>query len=221
MSTEKRIEDILPRDNSTRDNSTRENATRDNASRVEPPSRAVEKRADGLSGVASGIGGAAHSSGAGGLPNGGGLRAHASDATADASRARELESQRAADASQPRIDADAKRRPRDTTRVAELDILDIDQAAELLGVSIKTFNKVLHAQNMPARKIGREWKFSRQALIDWVGSGRSQDFYREAPDAEDRDADDDERQVEIKPPSAPLADKPKSRRTAGWQIEMD
>ena len=59
------------------------------------------------------------------------------------------------------------------------DILNIDEAAELLGVSIKTFNKVLHHENMPARKIGREWKFSRRALIDWVGNGRSQDFYRE------------------------------------------
>jgi excisionase family DNA binding protein len=51
------------------------------------------------------------------------------------------------------------------------DILNIEEAAELLGVSIKTFNKVLHSQDLPARKIGREWKFSRRALIDWVGSG--------------------------------------------------
>jgi excisionase family DNA binding protein len=208
MSAEKRIEDILPRDNATRT---------DPSPRVDPSPRTAEKRSDG----AAGVGGGAHSSGASGLPNGGGPRTHGSDPAGDASRARELESQRAADASRTRVDADAKRTPRDTSRVEELDILDIDQAAELLGVSIKTFNKVLHAQNMPARKIGREWKFSRQALIDWVGSGRSRDFYREAPDADDRDVDDDERHVEIKPPSAPLAEKPKSRRTAGWQIEMD
>jgi excisionase family DNA binding protein len=96
------------------------------------------------------------------------------------------------------------------------DILNIDEAAELLGVSIKTFNKVLHNQNMPARKIGREWKFSRQALIDWVGSGRSQDFYREAGDDEE-----EEPRVELKPPAAQPGERPKSRRTAGWQIEMD
>lgn len=56
-------------------------------------------------------------------------------------------------------------------------ILNIEQAASLLGVSPKTFNKVLHAEDVPARKIGREWKFSRQALIDWVGRGRSADYY--------------------------------------------
>jgi excisionase family DNA binding protein len=101
-------------------------------------------------------------------------------------------------------------------RTPPLDILNIDEAAELLGVSIKTFNKVLHNQNMPARKIGREWKFSRQALIDWVGSGRSQDFYRESTDDED-----EELRLEIKPPAAQAGERPKSRRTAGWQIEMD
>ena len=58
-------------------------------------------------------------------------------------------------------------------------IMTIEEAAELLGVSVKTFNKVLHSQSIPARKIGREWKFSRQALIDWIGSGRSDEFYRE------------------------------------------
>ena len=63
------------------------------------------------------------------------------------------------------------------------EILNIEEAAELLGVSIKTFNKVLHTQNMPARKIGREWKFSRRALIEWVGSGNSASFYREGSDS--------------------------------------
>ncbi len=84
------------------------------------------------------------------------------------------------------------------------EILNIDEAAALLGVSIKTFNKVLHSQNIPARKIGREWKFSRQALIEWVGSGRSSEFYREASEDNPR-------------PQG----RPRKRRTAGWQIEFD
>ncbi|MCA9001194.1 MAG: helix-turn-helix domain-containing protein, partial [Planctomycetes bacterium] len=58
----------------------------------------------------------------------------------------------------------------------------MEQAAALLGVSVKTFHKVLHSEDVPARKIGREWKFSRQALIDWVGAGRSTTFCREAND---------------------------------------
>ena len=61
----------------------------------------------------------------------------------------------------------------------DAEILNIEEAAALFGVSAKTFNKVLRSEELPARKIGREWKFSRQALIDWVGQGRSTDYYRE------------------------------------------
>ena len=91
----------------------------------------------------------------------------------------------------------------DTTSTRE--ILNIDEAAACLGVSVKTFNKVLHTEGIPGRKIGREWKFSRAALIEWVGSGRSKDFYNQQTD------DDDESPTPIKPERA--------RRTAGWNIE--
>lgn len=82
------------------------------------------------------------------------------------------------------------------------EILNIEEAASLLGVSVKTFNKVLHSENLPARKIGREWKFSRQALIEWVGSGNSTDFYREGGERA----------------AAKGADQ---RRTGGWEIGLD
>ena len=63
----------------------------------------------------------------------------------------------------------------------DADILNIDEAAAFFGVSVKTFNKVLRTEELPARKIGREWKFSRRALIEWVAQGRSTDYYREDP----------------------------------------
>ena len=85
------------------------------------------------------------------------------------------------------------------------DILNVEEAAGLLGVSVKTFNKVLHSEDMPARKIGREWKFSRMALIEWVGSGRARDFYREAP-------------TTTHDTVTPV---PRRRRTGGWRIELD
>jgi len=96
---------------------------------------------------------------------------------------------------------------------AERDILNVDEAAELLGVSVKTFNKVLHGQNMPARKIGREWKFSRRALIDWVGSGRSQDYYRDA-----------DGELANGPDGAHGADQPLDKGAQprrGWRLELD
>ena len=89
------------------------------------------------------------------------------------------------------------------------EILNIEEAALLLGVSVKTFNKVLHSQSIPARKIGREWKFSRSALIAWVGAGRSDQFYKEAGgDTHAAAAKGDD-------------DRNGNRRTSGWRLELD
>jgi excisionase family DNA binding protein len=70
------------------------------------------------------------------------------------------------------------RRTRKTTPspMPDREILNIDGAAAFLGVSVKTFSKVLREGDVPGRKVGREWKFSRQALIDWVGGSRSGSF---------------------------------------------
>ena len=84
------------------------------------------------------------------------------------------------------------------------EILNVEEAAALLGVSVKTFIKVLHTQDLPARKIGREWKFSRRALIDWIGSGRSSDYYEGQAAEEGPDRSRNPR---------------RARRTAGWNIE--
>jgi excisionase family DNA binding protein len=52
----------------------------------------------------------------------------------------------------------------------------MEEAAELFGVSIKTFIKLLKEEKVPGRKIGREWRFSRQALISWLAVGDSQAY---------------------------------------------
>ena len=70
------------------------------------------------------------------------------------------------------------------TPMPEREILNIDGAAAFLGVSVKTFSKVLREGDVPGRKVGREWKFSRQALIDWVSASRSADLLDGADDAD-------------------------------------
>ena len=63
------------------------------------------------------------------------------------------------------------------------EILNIDDAAAFLGVSVKTFSKVLREEDVPGRKVGREWKFSRRALIAWIGSTSTREYLEvgEAP----------------------------------------
>ena len=55
-------------------------------------------------------------------------------------------------------------------------ILNLEQAVEFIGVSEKTLIKLLREEHIPARKIGREWRFSRDALIGWLASGDSMDY---------------------------------------------
>ena len=93
------------------------------------------------------------------------------------------------------------------------EIMNIEEAARLLGVSVKTFNKVLHSESIPARKIGREWKFSRRALIDWIGSGRSEEYYRES-DSQNGVRPERRARAGRATPAA-------GRRTSGWDLKLD
>lgn len=56
------------------------------------------------------------------------------------------------------------------------DILNLEQATKFLGVSEKTIIKLLREEHIPARKIGREWRFSREALLQWLSSGDSMNY---------------------------------------------
>lgn len=56
------------------------------------------------------------------------------------------------------------------------EILNMQEVCELLSVSEKTMIKLLKEENIPARKIGREWRFSKTAIIEWLGSGDSMDY---------------------------------------------
>ena len=84
----------------------------------------------------------------------------------------------ATDASKPARPERPLRDARAEPPVKEIlkEILNIAEASAFLGVSTKTFQKVLREGDMPGRKVGREWKFWRRALAEWVGRGRSRDF---------------------------------------------
>lgn len=58
----------------------------------------------------------------------------------------------------------------------EKEILNMEEAAEFFNVSIKTFIKLLREENVPARKIGREWRFSKRALVEWLAQGNSKAY---------------------------------------------
>jgi excisionase family DNA binding protein len=56
------------------------------------------------------------------------------------------------------------------------DVLTLEEASQLFQVSSKTFLKLLREEEIPARKVGREWRFSRTALLGWIESGNSRAY---------------------------------------------
>jgi len=52
--------------------------------------------------------------------------------------------------------------------VASKEVLNAEEAAELLGVSPWTVREEARAGKLPGRKVGREWRFSRTALLDYL-----------------------------------------------------
>ena len=60
------------------------------------------------------------------------------------------------------------------------DVLNLEQALEFFGVSERTMIKLLREERIPARKIGREWRFSRSALLNWLGEGDSINYINQA-----------------------------------------
>lgn len=53
----------------------------------------------------------------------------------------------------------------------EPEVLTLEQAAELLQAEPDAVRKLAEAGRLPGRKLGRKWRFSRRAVIDWLASG--------------------------------------------------
>jgi excisionase family DNA binding protein len=48
------------------------------------------------------------------------------------------------------------------------EVLTADQLAELLQVDAKTVRALAARGELPGRKLGRHWRFSRRAVLDWL-----------------------------------------------------
>ena len=59
---------------------------------------------------------------------------------------------------------------RAATQVREPDVLTVEQLAELLQVDAPTVRKLAAAGELPGRKLGRHWRFSRHAVLEWLAN---------------------------------------------------
>ena len=52
--------------------------------------------------------------------------------------------------------------------------INIDEASDYLGVKIGTIRDwIRKGKGIPAHKIGKQWKFKKEELDQWVQSGKS------------------------------------------------
>lgn len=63
---------------------------------------------------------------------------------------------------------------KDSKNSIDRDILNIDQAAEYLGISRAKLYRLINEGKIKGKKIGsRGWRFSKRKLLEWVESGNS------------------------------------------------
>ena len=48
------------------------------------------------------------------------------------------------------------------------DVLDLDGAADLLRIDAEQVAELATSGELPGRRIGDEWRFSREALLKWL-----------------------------------------------------
>ena len=51
--------------------------------------------------------------------------------------------------------------------------VDVEEVADYLRVKPDTVRSWVKSKSMPARKIGRRWKFKISEIDDWIKSGKS------------------------------------------------
>ena len=51
------------------------------------------------------------------------------------------------------------------------EVLSAEEAAEFLGFRVYTIREKARAGEIPGRKVGKEWRFSRRRLLEWLEEG--------------------------------------------------
>jgi excisionase family DNA binding protein len=55
------------------------------------------------------------------------------------------------------------------TPVQELEVLTLEQLAALLELDVEAVRALADQGDIPGRKLGEQWRFSRAAILEWLG----------------------------------------------------
>jgi excisionase family DNA binding protein len=73
------------------------------------------------------------------------------------------------------------------------EILTPQEAADFLRVPLLTVQRQAKAGRLPGRRIGKEWRFSRTVLIEWMAAGpdrQDQELYNRRSDSGEHDPEE-------------------------------
>ena len=73
-----------------------------------------------------------------------------------------------------------KNRREDRDVKMDEEILSVEGAARALGVSTRTIYTLARKGEIPAMRVGREWRFTRQNIREWVTNGSEADRLKAA-----------------------------------------
>ena len=51
------------------------------------------------------------------------------------------------------------------------DVLTLEEAATLFKLSPEAIQTAVESGHLPGRRFGKDWRFSRSALLTWLGRG--------------------------------------------------
>ena len=58
-----------------------------------------------------------------------------------------------------------------TMETMHKEVLSAEEAAEYLGFNPVTIRQKARSGEIPGRKVGKEWRFSRRVLLEWLEEG--------------------------------------------------
>lgn len=82
----------------------------------------------------------------------------------------------------PGSDANPPRRSTRPTGTEPPEIMNVVEAAAFLHVAPATVRTALAAKRLPGKRIGKEWRLSRSALLEWLSEpGEAKNYPRRRP----------------------------------------
>ncbi|MDW8104236.1 MAG: helix-turn-helix domain-containing protein [Armatimonadota bacterium] len=64
---------------------------------------------------------------------------------------------------------------REFEKVAPPEVMGVQELADYLRISVHTVYRLAEQGRIPGRKVGKRWRFHREAIVGWLATQHEQD----------------------------------------------